>query len=71
MANVSLHSTTGFSDDNTLEKSQSVDPFETRRKLHQKRNRLYHAFLKKMPRLTKECINASEYYFENGLRKVR
>ena len=38
---------------------------------HQKRNRFYHTFLNNMPTITKECINSSEYYYEDGLRKVR
>ena len=58
----------GFSDD---ESEPYDNVFKKTMERHQKRNRLYHTFLKSMPSLTIECINASEYYFEEGLRKVR
>ena len=34
-------------------------------------DRFTHAFLKSRPKITEECTKSSEYYFEDGLRKVR
>lgn len=59
------------SDDQISENLESTNPFKTRISRHQKRNKLYHSFIKGMPKISLECVNASEYYFENGLRKVR
>ena len=48
-----------------------INPFEKARQIHQKGNKFYHTFVKGIPKITKECLKASEYEFENGLRKVR
>ena len=72
MANISL--------DEKLESNETVierdfeaidNPFKKAKEGHQKANKLYHSFLRGLPNITKECIRSSEYYFENGLRKVR
>ena len=34
-------------------------------------DRFQFAFFKSRPKITEECIHSSEYYFEDGLRKVR
>ena len=68
MKNAAISEEDGFLDD---ESELYNNVFKKTMERHQKRNRLYHTFLKSMPSLTIECINASEYYFEEGLRKVR
>ena len=52
-------------------KTEYISPFELARKRHQNGSKLYHTFLNGIPGITHQCINASEYVFENGLRKVR
>ena len=52
-------------------KTEYISPFELARKRHQNGSKLYHTFLNGIPGITQQCINASEYVFENGLRKVR
>ena len=61
-----LESCHGFS-----AKTEHISPFELARKRHQNGSKLYHTFLNGIPGITQQCINASEYVFENGLRKVR
>ena len=68
MANVSFKGSEG-SLENDDEEYENI--FEIEMTRHQKRNSLYHIFLNHMPTVTKECISSSEYYFEEGLRKVR
>ena len=68
MKNVAISEKDGFSD---YESDPFNNVFKKTMERHQKRNRFYHTFLKSMPSITIECINASEYYFEEGLRKVR
>ena len=67
MANVSFCEDTSLSRE--IDERQNI--FKITMECHQKRNRFYHTFLNNMPVITKECINSSEYYFEDGLRKVR
>ena len=68
MKNVSCTGNNGFSGN---EHGEDRNVFKVAMDRHQKRNKFYHMFLDHMPTVTKECINSSEYYFEEGLRKVR
>ena len=68
MKNVSCTGNDSFSGN---EHGEDRNVFKVAMDRHQKRNKFYHMFLDHMPTVTKECINSSEYYFEEGLRKVR
>ena len=68
MMNVSCAGNNNFSEN---EHGGNKHVFKVAWERHQKRNKFYHMFLDHMPIVTKECINSSEYYFEEGLRKVR
>ena len=70
MANISLNEQV---ESNPTDKDFEVNhnPFQKASERHQKANKLYHTFIRGIPNITKECISSSEYYFENGLRKVR
>ena len=72
MANIALEPQVESSETNIEENLEAIsNPFQKAREEHQKANKLYHTFIKGIPNITKECISGSEYYFENGLRKVR
>ena len=72
MANISLKEHVKCDEADMEEDFEFIDnPFQKARKRHQKANKLYHTFIRGIPNITKECIRSSEYYFENGLRKVR
>ena len=72
MANITLEQQVESYETDIEEDLKVIDnPFQKAREVHQKANKLYHTFIKGIPNITKECISGTEYYFENGLRKIR